>query len=994
LSQLPEDPVRQRTIIPSTAVVGLNFEGLGDGEYGFHVNSTPPDTEGAVGATQYIQWVNDSFAVFDKATGGLIAGPADGNILWSGFGGGCETDNDGDPIALYDKLANRWVLSQFAVSSPPPYLQCIAVSVTSDATGYWYRYSFEYSNFDDYPKMGVWPDGYYETFNMFQNNQFIGSNLCAYDRISMLSGLSAIQVCFQENTSVFGVLPADVDGTTAPPAGSPNYMMAYGANSLDLYKFHVDFNNPNNSTLSGPTVINVAPFTPLCNGGICVPQPGTTNTLDSLASRLMYRLAYRNFGSHESLVVNHSVAVNGGASGGVRWYEVQNPSGTPVLAQEGTYAPDSIYRWMGSVAMDQAGDLAVGYSQSDSNSIYPSIAFAGRIPTDPTGALEAETEVIYGGGSQTGSPPIHRWGDYSAMTVDPVDDCTFWYTQEYIQTTGSFNWHTRIVNFQFPSCAPPYTLTVSTAGNGSGTVTSTDGFINCGQVCSHNYYGGTQVMLIATPAQGSVFTIWNGCDSTIGNTCMVTMNSSRTVVATFVPNTTQYTLSVSTSGNGTVTSTDGFINCPGTCSHSYLVNTPVTLNATPTQGWIFGGWNGLCIGTGSCMLTMNQPLSVDAIFSQALRFIAVAPCRLVDTRAQNGGGGPIQGGTFQMFDLPQIAPKKGCADLSTAAAYSLNVSVVPQGPLGYLTVWPTGENQPGVSTLNSVDGRVKANAAIVPAGANGAINIYASNTTDVILDIDGYFAPATSSTLAFYALPPCRVVDTRNPNGPLGGPSLRGGVERDFPVQSNPNCVIPSTAQAYSFNFTAVPVGGQLLGYLTVWPTGQTQPVVSTLNDLTGTVVANAAIVPAGQPNGEIAVFPSNNTDLVIDVNGYFAAPGQGGLSLYPAAPCRVLDTRQVGNGQPFVGELTVDVVDSICAPSSTAQAYVFNATVVPSGPLGYLTLWPDDGSPLPAVATLNAVDGAVTSNMAIVPTNNGKINAYASNLTQLILDISSYFAP
>jgi YVTN family beta-propeller protein len=377
-----------------------------------------------------------------------------------------------------------------------------------------------------------------------------------------------------------------------------------------------------------------------------------------------------------------------------------------------------------------------------------------------------------------------------------------------------------------------------------------------------------------------------------------------------------------------------------------------------------------------------------------LQFVAVPPCRLVDTRT---GGGPIQGGTFQTFNLPNLAELgKFCPafSLASAAAYSLNVAVVPPGPLGYLTIWPAGQQQPTVATLNSVDGRVKANAAIVPAGVSASVSVFVSNTTDVVLDIDGYFAPATQSTLAFYPLTPCRIADTRNPNGPLGGPSLQGGVERDFPVQSNPNCVIPSTALAYSFNFTVVPVGGQPLGYLTVWPTGQTQPVVSTLNDLTGTVVANAAIVPAGTPNGEIAVFPSNPTDLVIDVNGYFAAPGKGGLSLYPVAPCRVLDTRN-GNGA-FSGTLSppVDVVDSVCGPPSTALAYVFNATVVPSGPLGYLTLWPDDGSPPPTVATLNAVDGAVTSNMAIVPTNNGSINAYASNLTQLILDISSYFAP
>src|SRR5271157_6002221 len=288
----------------------------------------------------------------------------------------------------------------------------------------------------------------------------------------------------------------------------------------------------------------------------------------------------------------------------------------------------------------------------------------------------------------------------------------------------------------------------------------------------------------------------------------------------------------------------------------------------------------------------------------ALQFVAVPPCRLVDTRLQNGGSGPIQGGTSRSFTPPQLG---GCNIPTTAAAYSLNVTAVPEGPLGYLTVWPAGQQQPLVSTLNSVDGRVKANAAIVPAGTNGAVSVYVSNTSNVVLDIDGYFAPATSSTLAFYPLTPCRVADTRNPDGWLGGPYLQGGHDRDFPILDATSCDIPSGAQAYSLNFTAVPRGP--LGYLTVWPAGQARPTVSTLNSITGVVVANAAIVPGGD-GGDISVYPTNDIDLVIDINGYFAAPGQGGLSLYTVAPCRVLDTRLAGG--LFVGTLPVNVVGSV----------------------------------------------------------------------------------
>src|SRR5215469_7618814 len=225
------DPVHQRTTaiapVGLAATTGLNMDGLGNGQFGLVVNVAPPDTNMAVGTTQFVQWVNLSFAVFDKSTGALIAGPTAGNALWSGFGGGCQNNNDGDIVVEYDSMANRWVFSQFSVSTTP-FLQCVAVSTTPDATGTYNRYAFQYSNFDDYPKMGVWPDGYYETFNMFNGNTFAGSDLCAYDRNAMLNGQPATQVCFQQNSSVGGVLPADLDGTTPPPSGSPNYMLFFG----------------------------------------------------------------------------------------------------------------------------------------------------------------------------------------------------------------------------------------------------------------------------------------------------------------------------------------------------------------------------------------------------------------------------------------------------------------------------------------------------------------------------------------------------------------------------------------------------------------------------------------------------------------------------------------------------------------------------------------------------------------------------------------------
>jgi hypothetical protein len=437
------------TAVATTA--GLNFAGVGNGDYGFAPNAAPPDPNGAVGATQYVQWVNESFAVFNKSTGAIVAGfPKAGNSIWAGFGGGCQTNNDGDPIVQYDKAANRWILTQFSVSTTP-YMQCVAVSTSSDATGTYNRYAFSYgtTQFNDYPKLGVWPDGYYISYNIFNNgNTFAGSKVCAFDRTAMLAGAAATQQCFQLSTSYGGLLPSDLDGTIAPPAGSPNFFMNFGANSLNLWKFHVDFANSANSTFTGPTTIPVPTFSAACSGGgTCIPQSGTTQKLDSLADRLMYRLAYRNFGDHEALVVNHSVTA--GSSVGVRWYEIRSPNGTPTVYQSGTYAPDSNFRWMGSIAMDKVGNIALGYSVS-SSTLHPSIRYTGRAPGDALGTLQAENTILTGAGSQLSG--LSRWGDYSAMTVDPVDDCTFFYTNEYLKANGTFNWSTQIASFKFSSC--------------------------------------------------------------------------------------------------------------------------------------------------------------------------------------------------------------------------------------------------------------------------------------------------------------------------------------------------------------------------------------------------------------------------------------------------------------------------------------------------------------------------------------------------------------
>ncbi len=650
---LAEDPVRQQTVTPGTPAVGSSFEGLGQGQYGFNVQYAPPDTNGTVGATQYVQWVNVSFAIFNKSTGALVAGPTAGNTLWAGFGGGCQTNNDGDPIVLYDKAAQRWIFSQFSVSTTP-YLQCIAISTTSDATGSYYRYSFQYNHFDDYPKMGVWSDAYYETFNMFNGNSFVGADACAYNRAAMLTGAAATQVCFQQPSTVGGLLPADIDGSAAPPAGSPNYMLYYGTNTLNLYKFHVDFATPSNSTFTGPTVINVASFTPLCGGGTCVQQPATNNKLDSLADRLMYRLAYRNFGTHESLVVNHSVAVSGGG-GGVRWYEIQNPSGTPAVAQQGTFAPDSSYRWMGSIAMDQAGDIALGYSVSNSTSIYPSVVYTGRVPTDPAGTMEAEVNVVSGTGSQTGG--LSRWGDYSAMQVDPVDDCTFWYTQEYMTTTGSFNWNTRIVNFKFPGCgstggAPIVTLSTTTLKFAKTPIGQTS---KPKKVTLKNT-GNATLNITSISNTGDFVIQSNTCGSQIpaGSSCAVTLaftptaKGLRTGVLSFYDNAAGSPQTVALSGTGmsialspTALSfgkiTVGQTSSPQTVTVTNVSNATVTLTGISLGGTYAADYI-ISANTCGASLAAGSSCAVGVEFKPAVTGSLNAKLNVNN----NGGGSPAQ----------------------------------------------------------------------------------------------------------------------------------------------------------------------------------------------------------------------------------------------------------------------------------------------------------------------------------------------------------------
>ena len=375
------DPVAQKQFGLSQPEALTQFEGGSDADnaavVGYEV--VPSDTEGDVGPNHYIQYINLVYTIYDKA-GNIALGPLPGNAFWAGLGGPCENQNDGDPLVRYDRQADRWVFSQFALPNFPdgPFYQCVAVSTTSDPTGDYWQYEFKTSDdfFSDYGKLGVWPDAYYMTFNMFgpaPDHAFRGGAY-AFDRSAMLSGAPAGMIIFDTGLEG-GVLPSDLDGPTPPPPGSPNYFMTYEVNPARLleWQFHVDWTTPANSTFTGPIEIPVAEFiSPVCGAdrGQCVPQSGTPALLETLEQDLMYRLPYRNFGDHQSIVANHTVGTEDG-SAAVRWYEVRNPGDAPTVYQQGTYAPDADFRWMGSIAMDGNGNIALGYSEVEPD--HPSV---------------------------------------------------------------------------------------------------------------------------------------------------------------------------------------------------------------------------------------------------------------------------------------------------------------------------------------------------------------------------------------------------------------------------------------------------------------------------------------------------------------------------------------------------------------------------------------------------------------------------------------------
>jgi len=456
---------------PPAALVA-SFDGLGDGFHGPQGTEqarNPSDNSLGVGPNDIVQIVNSRMAIFTKKgrryrkTGRTLFGPVITNTLFAGFGGPCESLVSGDVVVRYDQLAKRWLFVLPVFRRPDdqpnaPYAMCYAVSTGSDPMGSYFRYQFNRPLFPDYPRPAIWSDGYYVPSST--GDTVIQKQLCAADRARMLRGEAADEQC-EIIDGVNFLNAADIDGLRLPPAGLPEIVMAAGGTQLlgrlesdgiFAWRYHVDWTNPAGTSLTGPQKIAVAPCHYLCTGQLsrCVPQPGTDVRLDSQGDKLMQRLAYRNFGSYQAIVATHSIDTRAG--GGVRWYQFRvNANGTPQLYQQGTYAPDGGYRWMGSIAMDRRGDIGVGYSYGSAAS-YPGQRFAARLANDPKGRLTLHEAVLAQG--EAAQTDTLRWEDYATLDIDPSDGCTFWYVGDYLKK-GAANYTTRIGAFRLPGCAPP-----------------------------------------------------------------------------------------------------------------------------------------------------------------------------------------------------------------------------------------------------------------------------------------------------------------------------------------------------------------------------------------------------------------------------------------------------------------------------------------------------------------------------------------------------------
>ncbi|MCK9219657.1 MAG: T9SS type A sorting domain-containing protein [Bacteroidales bacterium] len=631
----------------------------------------PPDTDGDVGPNHYFQVVNCSYAIFNK-TGTKLLGPLSNSSVWNGMP---NNHNDGDAIILYDEHADRWLFSQFSLPSYPsgPFFQMIAVSQTPDPTGSWYRWVYQFSDMPDYPKFGIWPDAYYMAANRFSSGMLSaqGNGVYSYDRTAMLAGdPNAQRISFTTSMSTDGfvtMIPSDCDGPF-PAVGTPNYftyIKTSGVRRLTIYEFHSDFVTPANSTFSNRLDLPVTTFNATISG---IPQKGTTNLVDAITDRLMYRLQYRTFNGYSAMVVNHTVNAGSGQAG-IRWYELRNTGSGWTVYQQSTYAPaDGNSRWMGSMAMDTAGNIALGYSIS-SSSMFPGIRYSGRMKNDPLNQLTiAERGIFNGVGSQIAGMDS-RWGDYSSMRVDPSNPTTFWYTQEYFATNSASNWKTRIASFTFGSVL-------------SATATATPSLVCIGD--------SSQLNVQPSGGSGSYTYLWNsipaGFTSTLKNPKVAPIENTKYIVTTSDGSLTRndtvkvdvMPIPVVSAGADTTV-----------CWYVTTIGIEGTASNYKAIGWVTSG-NGSFTDPSNLITSYLPTLTEKLAGSVDLSLVAIpnAPCV-----------GNVTSTRHVVFDE--------CTGISDPALKEVSLTVHPNPTHGSVVITLDGvSRKSGVLTITAMDGRI------------------------------------------------------------------------------------------------------------------------------------------------------------------------------------------------------------------------------------------------------------------------------------------------
>jgi hypothetical protein len=825
------------------AAAGTHFDGVSAN------GSAPSDVNMAVGqnpAYNYIlQTVNSRYAIYTKS-GALVVGPNSLSSLWAPLGSsnGCATNNSGDVVAQYDKLADRWMVTQLGGSSSP-FSECIAISTTADPTGTYYLYSFAYgTTLNDYPKFGVWPtatnSAYLASYNLFAHGTtFSGGQLCAYDRTKMLAGDPTAQaICYTINGDG-GYLPSDFDGSTPPLDGAPGYFANFETlSSLRLYALAPNFASPASSTLTQITPdLNVTPFSEACGGGTCIPQLGTTTQLDSLGDRLMYRLAFRNFGDHEALVVNH--AVTSGSTVGERWYELRSPVSTTAafsVYQQGTFSPDSTYRWMGSAAMDSAGDIGLGYSVSSSN-INPAIRYTGRTPADTLGTMETEATILSGSGSQTGG--LTRWGDYTAMRIDPADDCTFWYTNQYQSSNGSFNWKTHIGSFKFSSCGTAGTVATPTFTPPAGT-----------------YSSGQSVTISTTTLGASIRYTTDGSTptSTLGNLYVSPVSVSSSLTLKAIAYKTGMTDSPVASAAYTISGGGG----PGWYNPSWTNRKAITIDHTKVSGASsLTNFPMLFSVTDANLKTLANGGSVGKVDGTDILFTDSSGTLKINHELESYN--PATGQMIAWVQVPSLSP---AADTMLYIYYGNAAAADQQNKTGvwdsnYAGVWhlPNGTVLSANDSTSNANNGANHGATATPGEIGGAASLSGASYVDAgngaslgitsSITISGWvnFASASTSWEALIA---------------KGDSSYRIHL-----CGSTSYCAQGGTPNAFTFGLTG-PSGTADLGSNIVPALGAYYYVVGTYDGATQKIYINGSLNQSQSRSGSIS---ANSYDLALGNN-------------------------------------------------------------------------------------------------------------------------------